>query len=150
MNSSLEFTKSQKDSPITIPQKNPFHILLADDDKEMRHLLSQVFSNAGFEVTECSDGVDLLMHLESLLFPERNGRHAPDLIISDIRMPGITGIEILEGLQNVKDRPPIIMITAFGDDETHDLAEKLNAAAMFDKPFDIDDLLKKVNALLSQ
>lgn len=150
MNTTLEIPKLQKDTQIHITGKKPFHILVADDDKEMRHLLSQVFFKAGFKVTECSDGVDLLMHLESFLFLERNGSQAPDLIISDIRMPGITGIEILEGLQNIKNCPPMIMITAFGDDKTHDLADEFNAAAMFDKPFDIDDLLKEVNTLLSR
>jgi DNA-binding response OmpR family regulator len=44
--------------------------------------------------------------------------------------------------------PPIVLITAFGDEETHSLAENLGAAAMFDKPFSMDDLLAKVHELL--
>jgi len=125
-----------------------FHILLADDDNEMRKLLSQMFHKAGFAVTECINGIDLLMHLESFLFPEEQKQHKFDLIISDIRMPGLTGMEILEGIQSGRGFPPMILITAFGDEETHLQAKKFNAAAMFDKPFDIDDLLDKVKELL--
>jgi len=128
--------------------KDAFHILLADDDKEMRNLLSQMFHKAGFKVTECIDGMDLLTHLESFLFTEKQKQHKFDLIISDIRMPGITGMEILEGVQSSRGFPPMILITAFGDEETHLQAKKFNAAAMFDKPFDIDDLLDKVRQLL--
>ncbi|GAB6143836.1 response regulator [Desulfocicer niacini] len=129
-------------------EKDVFHILLADDDKEMRRLLSQMLHAAGFAVTECIDGMDLLEHLESFLFPEEQNQHRFDLIISDIRMPGITGMEILEGVQMNRGFPPMILITAFGDEETHLQAKKFKAAAMFDKPFDIDDLLDKVRQLL--
>ena len=67
-----------------------------------------------------------------------------DLIISDIRMPGITGMTILDGVQLFEGFPPMILITAFGDEETHAEAKRLGVAAIFDKPFDLDELLRKV------
>jgi CheY-like chemotaxis protein len=137
-------------SRIKTTAEESFRILLADDDKEMRKLLSQAFQKAGYEVTECSDGVGLLTHLESFLFPKKEMRKYVDLIISDIRMPGFTGMEILEGIQRTRGFPPMILITAFGDEETHNLAERFGAAAMFDKPFDIDDLLDKVRELFAR
>ena len=70
------------------------------------------------------------------------------MIISDIRMPGLTGIEILEGLHTLESFPPMILITAFSDEETHAKAHRLEAAAIFDKPFDIEDLLAKVREIL--
>ena len=149
MNTNSERLKTDGRIPTGMTEKNPFRILLADDDDEMRKLLTEVFHKAGYAVTECSNGVDLLVHLESFLFPDRNGQPHLDLIISDIRMPGITGMEILEGVQKIKEFPPMILITAFGDDETHQLAKKYNAAAIFDKPFDFDDLLDKVRELLT-
>jgi len=64
-------------------------------------------------------------------------------------MPGLTGLEVLDGLHQCKDLPPIILVTAFGDEQTHRLAESFGAVAVFDKPFDIDDLLTKVREVLS-
>lgn len=125
---------------------NPPRILLAEDDKEMRALLTQVLCKVGYEVIECSDGIVLLNHLSSFFFP--NGHKKVDLIISDIRMPGITGMEILEGLTNCDDLPPIILITAFGDRETHAEAKRLGAAAIFDKPFEIGKLVDKVRHII--
>ena len=124
----------------------PPRILLAEDDKEMRALLTQVLRKAGYEVIECPDGIVLLNNLGSFFFPKE--RKKVDLIISDIRMPGLTGMEILEGLTNCDDLPPIILITAFGDRETHAEAERLGATAMFDKPFDIGKLVAKIRQII--
>jgi CheY-like chemotaxis protein len=71
-----------------------------------------------------------------------------DLVISDVRMPGLTGIEILEGMYKHKGFPPVVLITAFGDEETHEQAHRLGAVAMFDKPFDIDELIAKVQEIV--
>ena len=126
----------------------PNHILLAEDDKEMRAMLAFALRKAGYRVTECSNGVELLTHLEPFLLPNGIGQKDVALIISDIRMPGFTGMEVLEGTSKKEGFPPMILITAFGDEKTHALAGKLGVAAMFDKPFDMDDLLAKVHGLL--
>lgn len=125
---------------------NPPRILLAEDDREMRALLNQVLCKAGYEIIECPDGIVLLNHLSSYFFP--NGQKEVDLVISDIRMPGITGMEVLEGLIDCDDLPPIILITAFGDQKTHEEAKRLGAAAIFDKPFDIGKLLDMVRQII--
>ena len=143
-NTQTSLGKTQKETTVT----NPYHILLAEDDKEMRALLALSLRKAGYEVTECHDGVGLLTHLAPLLLPNGIGDNDVDLIISDIRMPGFTGMEVLEGAPKNEGFPPMILITAFGDEETHVLAKEFGAAAMFDKPFDMDDLLAKVHELL--
>lgn len=122
-------------------------ILLAEDDHEMRALLARALRRSGYEVIACSNGVELLEHLDSYILREEEHEEI-DLIISDIRMPGLTGLEILEGLSKHDDFPPFILITAFGDAETHAEAERYGALAMFDKPFDIDDLLAKVRKIV--
>ena len=122
-------------------------ILLAEDDEEMRSLLALMLRKEGYHVTECPDGISLLDQLSSFFLHEENKRNF-DLIISDIRMPGVTGMEILMGANEIDNFPPIILITAFGDKETHIQAERLGAAALFDKPFDIDEMLNKVRAIL--
>ncbi|MDZ7305005.1 MAG: response regulator [candidate division KSB1 bacterium] len=135
--------KKQKEKPAAAIAP---HVLLAEDDHEMRALLARVLRKAGYEVTECSNGVELLEHLGSYFLPDEEHEEI-DLIISDIRMPGVSGLEILEGLSKHDDFTPFILITAFGDTETHAQAERFGALAMFDKPFDIDDLLAKVRKI---
>ena len=71
-----------------------------------------------------------------------------DLIVSDIRMPYITGMQVLRELRERDDAPPMILITAFGSDALHAKAERLGAVAVFDKPFDVEDLVAKVESLL--
>lgn len=128
-------------------KSNSFRILLAEDDKEMRSLLALMLRKEGYQVWECMDGLSLLDMLSSFFLPSEE-HEIFDLIISDIRMPGVTGMEILMGANELDDFPPIILITAFGDKETHMQAERLGAVALFDKPFDIDEMLKKVCAIL--
>lgn len=131
-----------KEARFAFNKVHHFAVLLAEDDDEMRKLLAETLSREGYEVTECHNGVEFLMELEPLI--AKQGPVNFDIIISDIRMPGITGLEMLEELHERKELPPMILITAFGDSETHAQAKRFGAAAIFDKPFEIDDLLAKV------
>ncbi|MCA8974087.1 MAG: response regulator [Planctomycetes bacterium] len=115
-------------------------ILLAEDNGEMRQLLAGQLRLAGYEVVECRDGEQLVERLASTFLPTRN-RHGFDLVVSDIRMPGFSGLEVLDGLHDCEDFPPMILITAFGDQATHARARLLGAAATLDKPFRIPELL---------
>lgn len=117
-------------------------VLLAEDDAELRALLAWVLRDDGFRVTECDHGVELLEHLGTSILGEEPAEQF-DLIISDIRMPGVSGLTVLEGIKDRVGFPPVIMITAFGDDETHARARQFCAAAIFDKPFDMDDLVNR-------
>ncbi len=117
-------------------------VLLAEDDKELRILVRQALIRAGFAVTDCSNGIQLLDRLSAFLTPPSHEDYA--LVISDVRMPGLTGMEILAGFSDRPGFPPMVVITAFGDTETRLEAEKHGAAAYFDKPFDINALVEKV------
>ena len=138
-------TKNQLSQEVSTRKDTP-RVLLAEDDNDMRKLLAWSLRNYGYEVIDCTDGVQLLDHLGSFFFPEET--EAFNLIISDIRMPGVTGLEVLEGMHKYKAFPPMVLITAFGDEKTHAQAHQFGAAAIFDKPFDIDDLLAKVQEIL--
>lgn len=130
------------------PKKKP-RILIAEDDDEMRSLLVWTLQKNNYEVTECTDGLTLLDYLGFSPSGTTTQLKDFDLIISDIRMPGITGLEVLEEIyQSKKKSPPMILITAFGDKETHNLAQRLQAAEIFDKPFEIEALLVKVHEIL--
>ncbi len=121
-------------------------ILLAEDDSDMRNLLAWSLRKYGYEVIECTNGVQLLDYLDC--FFTNDETEAFDLIISDIRMPGVTGLEVLEGMHKYKAFPLMVLITAFGDEETHAQAHRFGAAAIFDKPFEIDDLLAEVQKIV--
>jgi CheY-like chemotaxis protein len=114
-------------------------VLVAEDDDDMRALLVATVQQDGFEVLEARNGLELLDQVA----PWLAGKVPPvpiDVIITDVQMPCFTGLEILAGLAEVRRRPAVILITAFGDHRTHAMARSLGAAAMFDKPFDLDDL----------
>jgi len=121
-------------------------VLLAEDDDAMRQLLVKVLRTDGYTAVECRDGVDLLAHLAALVGCQRALDF--DAIISDIRMPGWTGLEILEAWHDRAGFPPVILITAFGNSVIHARAQKAGAAAVLDKPFVIDELLAKLHEIV--
>jgi CheY-like chemotaxis protein len=121
-------------------------VLIAEDDLEMRRLVSWAVRRAGYQVVEVEDGkalVNALIH---------SAKHAPqtlpDLIISDVRMPGCTGLEVLARLRRVDWSIPVILITAFGDAQAHKEGARLGAAKVLDKPFDVDELCTAVQELV--
>lgn len=117
----------------------PKRLLLAEDDEAFRTLLADTLRRDGYDVIEAKHGIHLLEALEPAMF-EGHVEERPDLIISDYHMPGCTGMSILAGVQSSGLDIPFIVITAFGDAETHTKARHLGAVAVFDKPFDLDDL----------
>jgi DNA-binding NtrC family response regulator len=109
-------------------------VLLAEDDDDLRALIASSLRRDGHDVVEARDGREL-----NAKFRERPSE-AYDVVISDVLMPGATGVTVLTGVANTEDPPWLIVITAFGDWDLHQWAESIGAVAMFDKPFDVDDL----------
>ncbi len=116
--------------------RRPPRVIVAEDDDEMRRLVSEALRNDGYDVVAVSDGGGLLVTLEL----ELGDRGAlVDLLVLDVRMPICTGMRVLEKLRAARWRVPTILMTAFGDEATAERARKLGAV-LFDKPFDLDDL----------
>lgn len=126
---------------------NTHRILLAEDNDEMRSQLAEVLKGQGYEVIECRNGGELLKHLSPIILDPTAA--TINLIISDIRTPSATGLQVLEYIDKREGIPPIILITGFGDDHTHAQARQFRASAIFDKPFEIEDLPVKVREVLS-
>jgi CheY-like chemotaxis protein len=121
-------------------------ILLAEDDTALRHLLADVFLEDGYDVTLAKDGVDLLCQLgASSLFGGIGD--APDAIVSDLSMPGWTGLDALAGLRRSGREIPVVLITAFADDKLRQAAAALGVMAVLEKPFDLATLRSLVHDL---
>ncbi len=132
--------------PFSLTEESIAHILLAEDDKEMRILLQQELCEAGYAVTSVRDGMDLCRTLAPQLAHDEKKRY--DLVISDVRMPKVNGMRILAGLRQLPRLPPMILITAFGDEYLHREASELGAAAVLDKPFEIEALLAEIRKII--
>jgi CheY-like chemotaxis protein len=122
-------------------------VLLAEDDREMRMLLAAALRQAGYDVVEALDGVDLLDCIAWVV--ERRSDWSEAILVSDVRMPAMGGLEVVARLRSMGWPGPIILITAFGDDATHDLARRLGASRVLDKPFDLDVLCDAIRQVRS-
>lgn len=108
-------------------------ILLADDDQSIRSLLQSFLHTEGFRTVEAKSGKDVL--------PAIN-KHRPDVVIMDVRMPGMTGLEVLDQMKrlNMTD-VPVLMMTAYGTSNVAIEAIQRGAYDYVTKPFELDDLL---------
>ncbi|ADO68916.1 response regulator [Stigmatella aurantiaca] len=139
-------------TPVNPPQEEPKQrlkasprIMIAEDHAEMRALLRQVLVREGYQVIEAEDGPSLIRALIGGMLAEPTV--PPDLIITDMRMPGCTGLEVLARLRREDRCTPFILITAFGDEALHEEATRLGASVL-DKPFAPQDLRALVQRLI--
>ncbi len=122
------------------------HVLLVEDDDEMRKLLAFVLRRNGYQVTEERDGCQALEYLGDVLLGGSPDR-APQLLLIDQCMPGVSGLDVIQATRTAGMRIPAILITAFGDAETHDRAHALDATPVLDKTFGMGELLAIVQRL---
>lgn len=118
-------------------------VLLAEDDADIRSLLAWALRDDGFEVVEAEDGAQLLERIHEAAGSEEQDQ-LPDVIVTDIRMPRVSGLEALERLRSGGVSIPVLVVTAHGDAVTVRRAERLGASAVLRKPIDLDDFLTAV------
>ena len=119
---------------------NKKRILVVEDDAEMRSLLKDFFTEEGFETDSVSNGSEAFRKLV---------REPFDLVITDIRMPGLTGLDILPGIKKLQPNVPIIVITAFGSDEIRLRAMARGATAYLEKPIHFHKLRTLIHEIVS-
>lgn len=115
-------------------------ILVAEDDLQMQFAITASLQRAGYQVTITADGLQCLQKLEQESF---------DLIITDQRMPEMTGLELLTALKKREISTPAIMITAHGTINQAVEAMQHGAADFISKPFSMEDLVRVVERVLS-
>ena len=118
-------------------------ILVVDDEKDVQVLFEQRFRK---EIkTAEMDFVFAFSGEEALTYMQAN-EHEAVLILSDINMPGMSGLELLQHIKQKYEKPPpvVMMITAYGDDENYNHAMKLGADDFLTKPVDFNALKEKL------
>jgi len=114
-------------------------ILIVDDQNGIRMLLMEVFSNEGYETHQAPNGKTALEIVKT---------HSPDLVLLDMKIPGMDGLDILKHVKSIDPSIKVIMMTAYGELDMIKEATELGAIMHFTKPFDIDELRLAVHTQL--
>jgi CheY-like chemotaxis protein len=117
-------------------------VLVADDDDEMRAVVTAALHADGCATVEARDGREVLDLLKNAL-DAVNLR--PDVIVTDIKMPGLSGLGVLATLWRTRWELPVVLMTVVTDESMHAAARRLGAVGILHKPFDPDDLLTAVH-----
>ena len=120
--------------PAATERRRP-RILVADDERSMRELLAIVLRREGYDVLLAENGREAIALIE---------KEPIDVLISDIKMPDVSGVEVLRAAKKIDQDILGIMITAFASTETAVEAMRLGACDYLSKPFDVDLLKMKV------
>jgi len=135
------------DSPTELPSTNDTRhawtrrrarVLVAEDDDQLRDLVAAQLRREGNEVTTVANGSEMLKTLAQASIT-RFPHDAFDLIVTDVRMPGVTGLSAIARLRDVGYATPVITMTAFPDDDVRQRARELDMLVL-DKPFKLSDL----------
>jgi two-component system, OmpR family, response regulator len=114
-------------------------IMIVDDDPNIRELVSTLLHNHGFEACEAADGRDALQKMTN---------DNPDLVIIDIMMPNMDGFELCRNLRRYYENMPVLMLTAKGELASKVKGFGLGADDYLTKPFEGDELILRIQALL--
>ena len=116
-------------------------ILVVDDEEQMRDLLAKVLERKGFQTSVCGDGTEALAFLE---------KEPVDLVVTDVRMPGLGGMEALRAVKELNPDIVVIIMTAFGSIDQAVQAVKEGAYDYINKPFKIDEMLLTIEKALDE
>ncbi|MBP0725031.1 response regulator [Bacillus sp. RG28] len=109
----------------------PNKLLIVDDQYGIRLLLHEIFKKEGYEVYQAANGFQAI----DIVTNDR-----PDLVVLDMKIPGMDGIEILKRIKEIDQNIKVILMTAYGELDIIEEAKKLGALRYFAKPFDIDEI----------
>ena len=134
--------------PVTVYMENMAkeHILVVDDEQNMRNTLAFILETANYHVTTAAEGRSAL---EEIL-AAREGDRPVDLLITDMRLPGLTGLQLIDELNYLKIKIPVLVITAYGDRSLLLELERTGCTDYLDKPFDYKELVRRVDSLMEK
>jgi two-component system response regulator MprA len=118
-------------------------LLVADDSETVLLMLQRRLEMEGYEVITATDGVEALDRLREA------GSNEPDVILLDAMMPNKSGTEVLEEIRGAGSKIPVLMISAHLDAQEPDRMRSLGATDCIPKPFEWEDLIGKIEELVS-
>jgi two-component system chemotaxis response regulator CheY len=116
-------------------------ILIVDDSSMSRRIVRALLESEGHEVAEAADGMDAL---------ERYSLEKPDLVLLDLLMQGMYGVEVLQKLRTIDSEARVIVVTADIQASTRELAEQAGSRGFATKPINKEELLRLVNSVLQE
>lgn len=129
-----------------IQVKKP-HILLVDDEENFRFSAGVALRSAGYAVTEAADGSQALSLLVDV---QRCKNDPPDLLLTDIRMPRMSGVELIEGLRGHGITVPILILSGFADRQVIENLRAMGYPDFLEKPFEPEDLVIRIEEILGR
>lgn len=114
-------------------------VLIVEDDAVFRRGLARMFSNEECEVAQAGDGEQAIASISDVM---------PDLVICDLRLPGVDGLGVLGHLKQKGPKIPFILLTAYYSDELAEEVRKQGAAAVFEKPVELKQFRERCAAML--
>ncbi len=122
------------------------HIFLVEDELHLRQTLILILRNAGYRVTSAEDGNEAWSQLLNL----KKKSEKVDLLVTDIQMPGLSGIQLIDELEKLNIKLPSLVITGYGDKETVIELMRRGCSEYIDKPFEPSEFLKRVSIVLEK
>ena len=119
---------------------NNYTVLIVDDQPGIRRLLMEVLTEEGYTVYTAANGYEGIQKAKDL---------KPNLILMDMKMPGMDGIETLQELKHLNQADKVIMMTAYGELGLVQVAQELGAYAYVTKPFDIIELCTMISQAIA-
>lgn len=119
------------------------YLCLIEDDVDMRKALAAALRTEGYHVLEAADGTDVIGRLDRIM-TDIGALATIDVVVTDQRMPGATGLEVLRDVRNTDWATPVVLISAFADVPLYEEARRLGATAVLRKPFKLNELLDTV------
>lgn len=121
------------------------HILVADDELNMLRSLEFILEVGGYKVTGVKNGQEAL----DRILNANNSDSPIELVITDIQMPGLNGMELIDELSRLEIDIPIFVITAYGRSDLRKALGERGSIECIDKPIDDEELLDRVNRLFN-
>ncbi len=121
------------------------HVFVVEDDYEIRLNVISILEKKGYRVTDVNNGLDAFNRINYL----RNQKENIDLIITDINLPGITGIELIKRLEKIKLSCPTLVMTAFGNKDMLVELLRMGCEDYIDKPFSINNFSESVERIIT-
>src|SRR5262249_33841767 len=142
LSSSFELIESNKPQEMTRGGREPqATVLLVDDEDQLRRVMKDLLEREGYRVTEAQNGIEALDQVD---------RHAPDIVVLDLNLPGLDGYGVLSHLRSrsATAKIPVVVLTARGDEDNEVRVLELGADDFLSKPFRARALSARLKTIL--